>query len=139
MKKSIFLLFILILLTGCSFSYNSTDGKVNKAETTIYKNNNHKEEDINKAIDSFKLFFKDSYYKCNLLNIEYGNNEDLILNEELIKTQNNSEEALALTFTFKTSKEAYKTLESDKEYTFYAYMAIIDGNWTVVNTGEVLV
>lgn len=139
MKKYIMLTLFLVLLTGCSLKYDNTKGKINKTETTIYKNNNHKEEEINAAIEEFKNSFKDVFYKCDLLTVEYGIDEVISIEPTLLEREENPTEALALVFKFKTSSDAYKELESSKEYTFYAYMIKVNNKWILLNTGEILI
>lgn len=130
---------IITCLTGCTLIPENPDGTINKSETTIYKTNSHTEEEINNAVYAFKESFKNTFYKCNLMSVEYGLDEDTEAIEKALSEQNNNNESIALIFKFKTSKEEYKALESDTEYTFYGYMVKDNDKWELKYSGEKLV
>lgn len=136
MKSKLFLVllcFICLISSGC---VNEEVGDISNVKTTIINENEHSKKDIERTFEIIKREFKTSGFKdCELISIEYdGTNDDK--ERELLVAESNADEAIVLSFTFKTGNNPEQVFNSNSEYTYTADFIKAEMGWKKINWGQ---
>ncbi len=136
MKKILLITLCTILLTMTACTNNSANiGNIKEAKTEIKDTNAHNKKDINKVFNMIKEDFKTEDFKdCTLLTIEYTNEFDEL--ETTIEKENNIEEAIVVTFKFKTGSNSSEVFNPNSEYTYTAEFVKVNDTWKKINWGQ---
>lgn len=126
-----FIAVAVVLIISLCFLFSK-----NKVEVTIVNLNNHNIKDIKKVGRKLKWKYYDAFAfsGTKLISITYqGSNANA---ENEIARENNAEEAIIMTFVFKTNSKQSKTFNRNSEYTYIAYFIKKNGFWTLKDWGQ---
>ncbi len=125
---------ILLTMTACTNNAVNT-GNIEEVKTEIKDTNAHNKKDINKVFNMIKEDFKTEDFKdCTLLTIEYTN--EFVKLEDTLEKENNIEEAIVVTFKFKTGSNSSEVFNPNSKYTYTAEFIKVDDTWKKINWGQ---
>lgn len=120
MKKKIFLLIVFLVsftLCGCK---QEDVGFIGNVKTSISNENEHTKKDIERTFDIIKREFETNGFRdCELLTIEYTG-EFVDLERELLVSEEKADEAIVLSFTFKTGNNPEQVFNANSTYEYTA-------------------
>ncbi len=132
MKKVISILIIIVIAIGLLAFFKNKD-----VECTIVNANNHDYKDIKKVFKMVKRYYNShDFPNSKLTSISYLGDDNISKSESEIKLQNNADEAIELTFTFKTNSKQSKVFSINTEYTYNAVFIKKNKKWTMLSAGQ---
>lgn len=137
-KIIVIIITIIVICIGSILIFkHARKGNTSGVQITILENNGHKRSDIEQVMKMIKKeFFSLDFKDCKLLKMEYPKSNSLDAEEE-IKKEYGAQEAIILSFTFKTGKNPDIVFNPQSEYTYSAWFVKKEqGKWEKVNWGQ---